>query len=963
MGAEWSSGVVAGVERWAALEGGPHRAAAWVDLGPAVAQDDGRLVVDARDRRIAFLDACLAGELGPEFEPARPVEELRDEAGVLVLRPQAGSAEEGGRLWGRSEPVVGSLLDGLRAAAAAPLGEALAARKLAGKPTSKAKPDGLVEEEAEAFRACLSPGLRLVWAPPGTGKAQVQTRAIEALVADGKRVLFVSTVDEALDEALAAAVERMSPEPGVAVRVGAARDPVAAAASAAVDEEAAAVAAELRATAELAPEVERLRAELGEFDEPAYRVAAARVTAGHTLDDLRPRLAEAEAADESARRAVVAAATELGEAVDAQAALGPVRDALEHQRLAVDGLAALEARQRALQEERNALAQQEPRGRRARRQHRRLVEEAGVELRRFAGAAADGRRRWLDVQLQARAVIGEHTQADVDDADLRVANAEAALAAADEEYRGARELLIRLRGEVDAAEARGEATDEDRRLVADSVLRGLPERHARLYELVHRRNGAAALEARHRELVERGRALRADAEARLVRDARLVATTLTRSRVHPALAGAEFDVVLVDGAGAAPLAEVLLVLCRATTTAVLFGDFLQLGPAVPDDPSPDVQRWVRATCFSHLGITSPADVDAHDGCVALTRSRLGATVCRLANETSYERLRAATGESADIVLVDVSTVPGLAAARPGAVDGRWSAAGAVLARALAERHVRDGTVGVVAPDVVQADVTLSALRDHGLVAGTAVAPVQALQGRGFATLVLDLAAGAAGPRTFGAGVALAGERLYVIADGAADGPLRAAVERGEVRTWSAAALLGAGEPPGGDATFGEVGELLRADVHEGAALDRHLADAQRSVWMWAPWPGDVDAPLRDAARRGARVRVFAGPGEDAPAGTVIRSDHEHGGIVVVDERVVLLVAGDGLVAVPGPAFAGRLLAELQAEWTGEPRTCGECGEPMEVRRGGTADVHWLCPGCHVGIPEQRHAPAASPAVS
>lgn len=969
MAEDWKADVVAGVERWAAVEGGPSRAATWVDLGTGVPPDDGRLVVDTRDRRVAFLDACLAGELGPEHERAYPVDELRDEAGVLLLRLPAGLPEESRHLWGRAEPVVGSLLDGLRAAEPASLAAALAEKRPAGAPTSEAEVDGLVEGQVEAFRACLSPGLRLVWAPPGTGRSPVLARAIEALVQEGKRVLLVSTVDAAVDETLDAAVARMSPEEGVAVRLGPAREPIAAEASREVDEECVAVAAELRTTVELAPEIERLRADLDGFDEPSYRIAAARVAAGHTLDELRPHLQEAEAAADVARRGVVAATTELREALDAQAVLGPVRDALEHQHLAVDGLVALEGRQRALQEERDKLAAQEPPGRRARRQHRRLVEAADAELLRFAAAATPGRRRWLDVQLQARAVIGEHARSDVDAADLRAADAEDAVAVADEGYRHAREVLIRLRGEVDAAEARGEPTEDDRRLVADSEARELPGRHAHLQELVDRLNGAAALAARHRELVDQARAVRADAEVALVREARVVATTLTRSRVHPALVDAEFDVVLVDDAGVAPLAEVLLVLCRATTTAVVFGDFLQLGPAVPDDPSPEAQQWVRATCFSHLGIESPADVDAHDSCVALTQqSRFGAGLRRLANETGYERLRDVAEPHTDIVLIDVSTIPDLAGVRPGSVDGRWSAAGAVLARALAERHVRDGPVGIVAPDVVQADVTLAALRDRDLIAGTAVGPVPALQGREFPTVVFDLVAGDGGPRTFGAGITLARDRLYLIADGVVDGPLRAAVERGEVRTWNAAALLGSAEPPAGDATFTEVSELLRADVHDGGELERHLGAAQRSVWVWAPWSADqnLGTLLGDAAGRGASVHVFASPDEELPPATgvtVVRSDHEHGRLVVVDGQAVLLGDTGRPVTMVGPAFAGRLLAELQAEWTGEPRTCSECGEPMEVRRGGTADVQWQCPQCQVGIPGQWLEVTASPAVS
>jgi superfamily II DNA or RNA helicase len=61
------------------------------------------------------------------------------------------------------------------------LAEALAENRLAQGATSPADAVGLLEAQAEAFRACLSPGVRLVWGPPGTGKTQVLARAIEEL--------------------------------------------------------------------------------------------------------------------------------------------------------------------------------------------------------------------------------------------------------------------------------------------------------------------------------------------------------------------------------------------------------------------------------------------------------------------------------------------------------------------------------------------------------------------------------------------------------------------------------------------------------------------------------------------------------------------------------------------------------------------------------------------------------------
>jgi tRNA(Ile2) C34 agmatinyltransferase TiaS len=107
--------------------------------------------------------------------------------------------------------------------------------------------------------------------------------------------------------------------------------------------------------------------------------------------------------------------------------------------------------------------------------------------------------------------------------------------------------------------------------------------------------------------------------------------------------------------------------------------------------------------------------------------------------------------------------------------------------------------------------------------------------------------------------------------------------------------------------------------------------------------------------------VFARPGEDIPLASVIRSDHEHGQLAVVDEHVVLLGSGKTAITVVGREFAGRLLAELQAEWIGEPRECSRCGETMDVWRGGTADVQWQCPNCRIRIPEQRDSSLRTPA--
>jgi hypothetical protein len=472
------------------------------------------------------------------------------------------------------------LLAGLRSAGDAPLAQALAEGRLAGAPPGGVAVDG---PHADVVRAALGPGLRLVWGA-AEDRPAVLAAAVEALVARGRRVLLVAPTEATVPSGIGTDV---GPAPG----------------SGEVGEALTVVTAQLRELDAEAAQLAELRAELAGFDESAYRAAAARVAGDGDLDELAARLTDAEVAANAVRRAAVAAATDLQEALAASVALNPLRDALEHTRTALAGIAAVDQRHRDLQVEYAGLAGQEaPSGWGARSRHRHAVDAADAELRRFADAATAGRRRWLDLQLQAREVIGDRSQDDVDAADRRVAEAEAAVAAADEEYRRSRDLLAELRAALAAAQERGRPSEADRELVADADARGLPARQAQLAELESRRERSAerrrTVAAEQRRLAQRAEVLRANAEVRAVRGARVVATTLAKARSNPVLARAAFDVVLVDGADTAPLAEVLLALCRATTTAVLFGGTAGGG-------------------FAHLGITSPADAAAHDGGVVL----------------------------------------------------------------------------------------------------------------------------------------------------------------------------------------------------------------------------------------------------------------------------------------------------------------------------------------------------------
>lgn len=101
---------------------------------------------------------------------------------------------------------------------------------------------------------------------------------------------------------------------------------------------------------------------------------------------------------------------------------------------------------------------------------------------------------------------------------------------------------------------------------------------------------------------------------------------------------------------------------------------------------------------------------------------------------------------------------------------------------------------------------------------------------------------------------------------------------------------------------------------------------------------------------------------DDTGATIIRSDHEHRKIVVVDDEVVLLgslnvlsnkpgSSRETMVTMEGQQFARRLLGELRVDDIGTPKACPSCRRTMDVRRRGRrAELSWQCGSCKRRVP-------------
>jgi hypothetical protein len=384
-----------------------------------------------------------------------------------------------------------------------------------------------------------------------------------------------------------------------------------------------------------------------------------------------------------------------------------------------------------------------------------------------------------------------------------------------------------------------------------------------------------------------------------------------------------YDIVLVDEAGAANLPEVLLAVSRANRTAVLLGDFLQLGAItnneVENTDRPDVRRWLGNNVFGHCGVATAQDVYGHQGCTILdTQYRFGPAIMGLANAVAYDgalkpgrNARPHADDDPEIVLIDTDHLGDLAMVRSVKRHSGWWPAGALLSRVIADYHQRRGEqVGIIAPYAPQVDATLEALRDQEADTGTVteVGTAHRFQGREFPVVVFDLVedehskrwmAGASktgnnyqcdGVRLFTVAVTRAKTRLYLIGSQkriyAAPGGTPLAhvatmLRTGQVHTVRATelitptAVLGAALPElspfGGDLAEALAEHVRVADIQDERSFYETFSDylnqARRSIWIWAPWTTQRRVTsllpvLADAVGRGVRVTLFVRDPDD-----------------------------------------------------------------------------------------------------
>jgi len=304
-------------------------------------------------------------------------------------------------------------------------------------------------------------------------------------------------------------------------------------------------------------------------------------------------------------------------------------------------------------------------------------------------------------------------------------------------------VVANLKGELGVVQSSmaAAASKQAEILAAVDCARGEEQRCTNEAQaLLSQRNlNAAGLSARIGQISKQAeestaevRAIEAELEellARIMRDAKVIATSLTKATISKQMDDQKFDAIVVDEASMAPMANLYFATGRASQKAIVVGDFRQL-PPICVSHTEMAQRWLGRDIFNQAGIQRAVDERKPEPRLTMLRRqyRMHPDISRVTNTIIYgdqlidclgpdtlrdisEVLQRSPFARSPLIIYDVSsTNPWSSRLEQG---GRYNLYSAVLSAELAKRAVQAGieSIGIISPYAVHARLTKMILND------------------------------------------------------------------------------------------------------------------------------------------------------------------------------------------------------------------------------------------------------------
>jgi len=244
-------------------------------------------------------------------------------------------------------------------------------------------------------------------------------------------------------------------------------------------------------------------------------------------------------------------------------------------------------------------------------------------------------------------------------------------------------------------------------------------------------------------------------QKRVLSEARLVATTLTKTFVAKQFPDAPFDVLILDEASMAPLPHLYWAASRCRESVTIIGDFLQLPPICIAANKPAAQRWLGRSIFDILGINSVREACIDPRVKLLdTQYRMAPEISAIPNRFFYQnklkdhpsirdrsRLDDGISES-PLVLIETSAMnPWCSQLSTGS---RFNLYNALLCATLAKRVVQNipsVRIGILTPYGPQARLINKIAKDWGLLEQLRISTIHSFQGGEEKVIIFDTTEG------------------------------------------------------------------------------------------------------------------------------------------------------------------------------------------------------------------------------